>query len=343
MIATGFAAGSEPKPELARQAVQQAMTKLGVTVANSVLLFLTPPFTRNLQPTLRTVAGAANCMHVVGCVATGILTEQHAALKTPAVAAMVLSGDVSLQHQASPLMLSLAAPDAMTAEWLSAEAQRFGAVSQGGVWRHGKGLPVAACDVALQGVTGTIGVSQGIEVLSEPQPITAVQGHELVFVGGKPALQTLQQAFQHNTLDVSILSFNHVYACLADSLEAAQHGQYQLVNLVGANVANRSVMLAQAAEAGQWLCWAKAAAIENGEKMAEVLMAKLKHTPDFGLLFSCLGRGAGANGQNRDLSHLRQHFPAMPLIGIETQAVIAPVDGRNQLLQHAAVLGLFHI
>lgn len=342
-VATGFAQGTEPKPDLARQAVQQAMSKIKAKVANSVLLFLTPPFARNLPATIRSVAAAANCTHVVGCVASGVFTEQGAALRMPAVAAMVLSGELSLQHRASGLMLSLVTPDGLNTDWLSAEMPRLGGVALGGVWRNGKGTLVEACEVALHGASGAVGATQGLEILSDAQPITAVQGHELVFIGGKPALHTLQQALGDDNLDVGTLTFNQVYAGLAESLEAARHGQYQLVNLVGANVANRSVMLAQAAEAGQWLCWTRVAALQDGAKMAETLVNELKHAPDFGLLFSCLGRGTGFNSQNRDLSLLRQRFPAMPLIGIESESVIAPVDGRNQLLHHAAVLGLFHV
>ncbi|MCE9632946.1 MAG: hypothetical protein K8Q92_02050, partial [Methylophilales bacterium] len=115
MIATGFLEGTEPKPELARQAVQQAMSKINASVANSVLLFVTPPFARNLSATIRSAAGAANCTHVVGCVSSGVFTEEGAALKVPALAVMVLSGDVSLQTQVSGLMLSLATPDGLSA------------------------------------------------------------------------------------------------------------------------------------------------------------------------------------------------------------------------------------
>jgi small ligand-binding sensory domain FIST len=343
MIATGFAQGAEPKPELAQQAVREAMAKLNASVANSVLLFLTPPFIRHLPATIRAAAAAANCIHVVGCVAAGVFTEQGAVLKTPAVAVLVLSGGLSLQHQVSGLILSLATPDDLSTEWLSAGMPRFGGISRGGVWRNGKGVQVSACEVALQGATGVVGVTSGIEYLGAPQPITAVQGHEVVFVGGKPALHTLQQVFHDDVLDISKLSFNQAYACLADSLEAAQHGQYRLLNLVGANAANRSVMLAQAAEAGQWLCWARSVPIQDGEKISDDLLVELKHQPDLALLFSCLGRSTGFGAANRDLSHLRQRFPAMPLIGIDTDAVIATIDGRNQMLQHAAVLGLFHV
>jgi small ligand-binding sensory domain FIST len=112
---------------------------------------------------------------------------------------------------------------------------------------------------------------------------------------------------------------------------------------VGANAANRSVMLAQALEDGQWLCWARVAVTQDGARMTDELMAELKLVPDFALLFSCLGRGTGFNSQNRDLIQLRQRFPGMPLIGIESESVIAPVDGHNQLNHHAAALGLFHV
>ena len=338
-VATGFIQGAEPKPELARQAVLEAMAKLGVSMANSVLLFLTPPFSRDLTATIRAVAGAANCTNVVGCVAAGVFTEQGYAAKTPAVAVMALSGDVNVTHQdtVAGLMMSLTSSDSLSTHWLSQEFRRFGGLSAGGIWRNAKGLLVEACEVSFEGVSAVTAVAQGIEYMSDPQLITATQGHEVVFVGGKPALQTFQQAFQHDTLDFNKLSFSHAFACIAESLEAAQHGQYQLASLVGGSVCNRSVMLAQAAEAGQWLCWARSTVFQDCEAMTE----NVAQTLDFGLLFSSPERGAGFNGSNRDLIHFQQHFPEVPMIGIEAASVIAAVEGRNQMLPYSAALGLF--
>jgi small ligand-binding sensory domain FIST len=64
--------------------------------------------------------------------------------------------------------------------------------------------------------------------------------------------------------------------------------------------------------------------------------------PDFGLLFSCMGRGPYFyGGIDRDLELVKQRFPEMPLIGFYGNGEIGPLNGANQLLQYSAVLGLF--
>ena len=59
-------------------------------------------------------------------------------------------------------------------------------------------------------------------------------------------------------------------------------------------------------------------------------------------MFSCLGRSPHFDGgvdYTRQI--VRQRFPQMPLLGFYGNGEIAPVKGRNQLLQLSAVLGLF--
>jgi small ligand-binding sensory domain FIST len=74
----------------------------------------------------------------------------------------------------------------------------------------------------------------------------------------------------------------------------------------------------------------------------ERLQQELDAPPDFGLLFPCMGRGPYFyGGVDRDLDLVKQHFPGMPLIGFYGNGEIGPLDGTSQLLQYAAVLGLF--
>ncbi len=112
-VATGLAIGREANPNLAAQAVKQAMHAADISIASSVLLFLTSEFARDPVPALRAAAKAASCTQIMGC-CPGIFTEQDWMLDAPAAAALVLSGEVALTHlstkDASQLLLTLAAP-----------------------------------------------------------------------------------------------------------------------------------------------------------------------------------------------------------------------------------------
>lgn len=357
-VATGLAAGKEALPALAREAVTQAMRAADLKIANSVLLFLTSEFARDPLPALRAAAAAASCTEVMGCSALGIFTEQSWVVDGPAAAAMVFGDDVRLLPASNPhaglTLLALAAPNGINITWLAKPGVRFGGISgdatgQGpfSVWQHGKGTPSGHCEAVLSGVQSAIGASHGVRVLSQPRPVTAVHGYDLVFLDGKPALDSLQRAYDArpgafgDALPMHLLMLG-----IADTPESALHGDYRLTALVCANEAERSVTLTTRLEPGQlvfWLLREPDAAQRDLEDTVSRLQKQLPARPDFGLLFSCLGRGPYFyNGVDRDLELMQNLLPGMPLIGFYGNGEIAPVNGVNELLQYSAVLGLFH-
>ncbi|HEY3326839.1 MAG TPA: FIST C-terminal domain-containing protein [Novimethylophilus sp.] len=352
-VATGLAMGRQPLPELAQNAVAEAMDKAGLRVANSVLLFLTSEFARDPQPALKAASVAASCVQVVGCSAPGIFTDQDWVLDAPAAAAMVFGDGIGLAPEHAPhpqqLLMTLAAPNAINITWLSTTGLKFGGVSgdatgQGpfSVWHNGKGVAAGHCEVALHGAAGAVGATHGVRVLSAPKPVSAGQGHDVIFLGGKPALETLQRAYPGN----DALPLHRLMAGITDSGELFKHGDYRLSPLVCANEADRSVTLARRVEAGQLVFWALReadAAEADLDATVTALVDKLDAVPEFGLLFSCLGRGPYFySGVDRDLELLKRRFPGMPLIGFYGNGEIAPINGVNELLQYSAVLGLFH-
>lgn len=357
-VATGLAVGKEAHPSLAREAVAQAMRSAGLEIANSVLLFLTSEFARNPAPALRAAAAAASCIEVMGCSAPGIFTEQNWVVDGPAAAAMVFGGEMRLLPAPKPpagqSLLALAAPNGINITWLAKPGVRFGGVSgdatgQGpfSVWQRGKGAPGGHCEAVLAGVQGAIGVSHGVRVLSEPRPVTAAHGYDLVFLDGKPALESMQRAYDaRRGAFGDVLPMHRLMLGIADSPESAMHGDYRLAALVCANETERSVTLTTRLEPGQlvfWLLREPDAAQRDLEDTVSRLQEKLSAHPDFGLLFSCLGRGPYFyNGVDRDLELMQQMLPDMPLIGFYGNGEIAPVNGVNELLQYSAVLGLFH-
>ena len=72
------------------------------------------------------------------------------------------------------------------------------------------------------------------------------------------------------------------------------------------------------------------------------LKQQLGAEPEFALLFSCLGRGPYFyNGGDQDLALLKTLFPKLPIIGFYGNGEIAPIQGKNEMLQYSAVLALF--
>ncbi len=357
-VATGLATGREASSSLARDAVLQAMRAADLTIANSVLLFLTSEFARDPGPALRAAAAAASCLEVMGCSVSGLFTEQNWVVDGPAAAAMVFGGAVSLMPmfkvEAGHPLLALAAPSGINISWLAKSGLRFGGVSgdatgQGpfSVWQHGKGVPVGHCEAAFYGVEGVIGVSHGVRMLSEPGLVTAAQGYDLMFLEGKPALDSLQRAYEgRRGANGDALPMHRLMMGMADSLESALHGDYRLTALVCANESERSVTLTARLQPGQFVFWLLRepdAAQRDLEVTVTRLQQQLSAPSDFGLLFSCLGRGPYFyDGVDRDLDLLQQRLPGMPLIGFYGNGEIAPVNGVNELLQYSAVLGLFH-
>lgn len=351
-VATGLATGTEADPNLAAQAVLQAMQTLDITIASSVLLIITSEFASDPLPAIKAAAKAASCVQVMGCSAPGIFTDQDWVLDAPAVAAMVFSGDISLQTLSNPepdqLLLALTAPNAINTNWLAAPGQRFGGVSgdalgQGpfSVWQNAKGTVTGQCEAALTGVRGAVKAAHGLRFLSEPQTVTQVDGHNLQTLAGKPALKSLSNVCKgYESLPVHLLM-----AVYADTLETLEHGDYHLSTLLYGNEGEGSVTLSKRLQVGQHMRWAMRdvdAAQADLKKTAQQLSRQLQSTPDFGLLFSCMGRGPYFyGGVDRDLMLLKQQFPNMPLIGFYGNGEIAPINGVSELLQYSAVLALF--
>lgn len=347
--------------QLATQAITAAMQKANISSASSVLLFLTSEFANNPQSAIRAAAKTANCTQVIGCSATGIFTDEDWVLDCPAAAAMVFSGDVSLENVREPidhqLLLTLTAPNAINTTWLNNKGVRFGGVSGDvighgpfSVWENGKGNAQGLCEITLKHTRGVVAATHGLRFLSEPQRITHANKYDIQSLDDENALTSLQRAYAQNHSSIQShnesIPYHQLIAVYADELKLIHHGNYHQAILIGCDETHNSVTLAKCLTEKQWLCWAirdVAIAASDFKKTAQNLGKSLgKTAPDFGLLFSCLGRGPYLYGsQDRDLLQLRELYPNMPFIGFYGNGEIAPINGKNELLQYSAVLGLF--
>lgn len=354
---TGLAQGRQPVPELAAQAVRQAMECAGLEVANGVLLFLSEDFAQNPQPALQAAAAAASTTQVSGCSAPGIFTQDEWVLDGSAAAALVLGDGAAIStargQEEDRLLLTLTAPNALNASWLQWPGQRFGGVAgdatghgQFSVWANGKGIPSGYADLLLQGVRGAVGVAHAIKPLSLPQQVDHAVGFDVLAISGQPVWMNLVNILDgHGVAHDQGIPCHRLMAMLAESEEAYWRGEYHLVPLVSADAQAQSVTLATKMTPDTWLVWGmldRDAAQQHLATTIQSINAGLHGEPAFGLVFSCLARGPHLyDGVEQEIALLKRCYPGLPLIGFYGNGEIAPVHGRNVLCQHSVVLGLF--
>ena len=356
-VATGLATGAIAKPELAAQAVQAAMEKIGLKTPSSVLLFLTSEFAVNPQSAIKAAAKAASCTQIIGCSASGIFTEEDWVLDGAAAAAMVFGDEVNITvaDANTPFILTLAAPNAINSTWLNnpmlnKPVPRFGGVSGDAtghgsfsVWQNGKGATQGYCELEMHNVEIAVGASHGLKSISKPQKITQTNGYDVLSIANNHALLSLINAWKKQSK--APLPYHKMAAMVASKATQLERGDYDIAAIISGNEKNNSVTLAKTLKAGDWLSWAirdEDAAQIDIVKTASELKQLLTAEPAFALLFSCLGRGPYFyEGTDQDLALLKALFPKLPIIGFYGNGEIAPMQGANALLQYSAVLGLF--
>lgn len=355
-VATSIAIGNHATPELATAAVTEAMQKADLTVANSVLLLLTSEFASAPQAAIRAAAKAANCLRIMGCSATGIFTEEDWVIDAPAAAAMVFGNDVALQspdiHLKSQPVFTLSAPNAINSTWLNNGNIRFGGVSGDAighgpfsVWQNAKGDVTGYVEAVFQGTRVATRASHGLQVLTQPQKIERVKDYDLLSISGQKSLHGLQKAWKMHSKSNEPIPMHLIMAIYADTPDAILKGDYLQTNLISHDEDAASITLAHTLESGIYLSWGLRSPLVAQADLAVVtqqLVTELGSRPDFGLLFSCLGRGPYFyGGIDRDLETITEQLPHTPLLGFYGNGEIASIAGSNQLLPYSAVLSLF--
>jgi small ligand-binding sensory domain FIST len=357
-VATGLSHGGQPNPEHAANAVRQALERIGLTRASGVLLFLTPEYAHNPEPALRAAARAAGCLQVVGCSGAGILTEQEWVLDSAGAAAMVfgepLRLDIAAGHAEEDVVLSLCTPTGLGADWLDEPVRRIGAVSADlfghgpfKVWSNARIADSGRAEAVVRGARAVLTASQGVRALTAPIEVAEVEQHDLKRLGNYPAFAVLVQSLPAPLREMERIPL-HLFmggVTFGDPVTAIRDGRYRLNHILAANPREQSITLAQKLAPGEQLFLAMRDAItaeRDWRRTIERAHEDLHDSPDFALLFPCMGRGPHFFGnRDRDLDQLRARFPNLPVIGLYGNGEIGPLDGANHLYQYSAVLGLF--
>lgn len=354
IIATALACADQATPELVSKAVSAALDRTGSDMAQSVLLFLGSEFAHLPHAAVVAASRTAGCLNVTGCTAAGIFTEEDWILDRPAVAAMVFTGTCGLSAHAqdNDPLLTLTVPNTARADWLAQGGPRFGVVSTdaagqgpGRIWCHGKMMIQGSCETSFAATRMVIGTSRGVRILGAAQPATC-QGRDLLRLGDTAALHTLlrqlpQEMREEGRLPLHLISAGVIQA---DVRRAIEENRFSLIPLLAVDHDALSVTLAQPVAPGALLFWTvrqAPAAQSDMLALTDQLATQLGAEPDFGLLFSCLGRGPWFFGDDdRDLAIVKARFPGMPLIGAYGGGQIAPLPGGSVQLHNTVVLAL---
>lgn len=335
--ATALVTGFEPSPQLAKNAVRQAMEQAGLKQAGGVLLFLSSNFARHPQAAVVAAARAAGCLQVAGMVAHGVFNETGWVLDQPAAAALVLGAGLGLAPGSEDgALLSLSCNPSLPASWQNARS-RFGLTQiDSPLWQQGRLVAGGLADTAISGSRCHLAVSTGLRCLGSAQTVDQAHGHDLDRVGGLTALESLVRALPPELRERSPLPI-HLIGVVRDQ------GEPVAIPLLTAN-ADGSLTLAERLLPGEAIRWTVRQPLAAEADMRDSLeqLAATCRTPAFGLMLSCIGRGPLFYGHDdRDLALFRQRFPGLPMLGAYGSAQIAPLAGRNRQLQNSVVTTLF--
>lgn len=338
-------------------AVAAAMEAAQVEQVMGLFLFLTDDHLRSLRAALRAAARVSRCTQVLGCSAMGLFTEQDWTVDSSGAAALVVGDGVSIGLEGDAVpgqpLISLGTPRDASVDWLNEGGPRLGAIASdsGGrgpfeVWNHGRVLNTGLAACTLEGVGIETVVAQGVQPLTAPMEVAEANGFNLVRLGKYPALNVLINALPTSIRKMDRIPL-HMLMCgitFGDPDSAIDEGRFRLDHIISANPDDHSVTLADELHEGQRLFWAlrdRLAAQREMERVLDLALAGRDEPPDFGLLFSCLGRGPSFyGGVDRDIETLRDKCPGMPFAGFYGNGEIAPMGERSHLFSYTAAIGL---
>lgn len=330
--ASSLVTGLHPAPELAAEAVRQALENAGLERADSVLLFLTRDFARHAQPALLAAARVAGTMEIAGCTAYGLLTERGWHLDQPGAAALVMAHETPAVEHDAPL-LSFSGHHILPYAWQSGTPRAGLLDAEAAAWSHGRVAADACADICLPGRQARLACSTGLRLLGDLLTVDVASGYDLRRLGGHAARDSLQRC-----LPAELRADPPLHQIVV----SRQPGAPAVSILVAG--ADGALTLAEPLEVGEQVRWAIRQPLATEQDMRQSLAAAVdpEKMPDFAVMFSCLGRGPlFYGGDDRDLLTFREQFPGVPLIGAYGSGQIAPVGGGNRLFQNAVVTLLF--
>jgi small ligand-binding sensory domain FIST len=196
-----------------------------------------------------------------------------------------------------------------------------------------------------RGVTVQSVVSQGCRPIGEKFVVTAADGNLILQLGGKPALEQLQQVFHRlPTHEQALVQRGlHIGRVVSEYLDEPHMGDFLIRNVLGIDHETGAVAVGDFLRPGQTVQFHLR---EESAASAE-FQQMLRRDPEAAsaqsaLLFTCNGRGSRLfSTPHHDATMLANELGDLPVAGLFAQGEIGPVGGRNFLHGFTASVALF--
>jgi small ligand-binding sensory domain FIST len=191
------------------------------------------------------------------------------------------------------------------------------------------------------GVVTAMVVSQGCRPVGQPFTVTAAQGYVVGELGGRPALERLEEIVAESSADERALLGRgvHVGRVIDEHQVDFGRGDFLIRTLMGADRARGSLIVGDQVEVGSTLQFQ----VRDADSADEDLRLLLHGRPAAAaLVFTCNGRGLHLFGEpDHDATVVAEMTGAGAIAGMFCAGEIGPVGGRAFLHGFTASVALF--
>ena len=188
-------------------------------------------------------------------------------------------------------------------------------------------------------------VSQGCRQIGHTFVVTKADRNVILELGGKPALDRLQEIWQEISGDDQRLVQQglHVGIVMNEYKESFHSGDFLVGNVLGADQETRAIAIGNHVRVGQTIQFHVRDAHSADEELRQMLVRETQNKKiDAALLFSCNGRGTRLFSEpHHDASTIQETCGPIPLAGFFAQGELGPVGKKNYIHGFTASVVLF--
>ncbi len=187
-------------------------------------------------------------------------------------------------------------------------------------------------------------VSQGCRPIARPYVVTKGQGNVIEQLGGRPALEVLEELVNSLAEDEKQL-LSHgllIGRAMSEYKETLVRGDFVVRSIIGVNDEAKAIGVGDRVRVGQTVQFHIRDANTAHEDLNMILATRQTKQPAGALLFSCNGRGTRLFSQpHHDAGAANNLMPNTPLAGFFAAGELGPVGGKNFIHGHTASFALF--
>ncbi len=190
-------------------------------------------------------------------------------------------------------------------------------------------------------------VSQGCRPVGKPLVVTKADRNIVMTLGGKPALECVQEAYAAaDTEEQALMASGLLLGRVIDEhRETFARGDFLVRNVMGFDRDSGAVIAGDFFRAGQTIQFHVRDAATADEDLDAMLasFAASGHTPLAGLCFSCNGRGQRMfDDAHHETKRIHDACGPIPIVGHFAAGEFGTLGGRAFIHGHTLSLGIFH-